>query len=83
MVEPAGRYVVYTNGRAGAPPGIYRVVVFASEATTSADGVARPSMPKSLVPNCYNQPDQTPLRLEVVAPLATNSYDLELSSHEK
>ncbi len=83
MIEPVGRYVVYTNGRIGAPPGTYRVVVFASEATTSPDGAARPSMPKSLVPSRYNQPDQTPLRLEVVAQPAANSYDLELSSHEK
>jgi hypothetical protein len=83
MIEPAGRYVVYTNGRVGAPPGTYRVVVFASEATTSPDGVARPGLPKSLIPNRYNQPDQTPLRLEVVAQPVASSYDLELSSHEK
>jgi hypothetical protein len=83
MIEPAGRYVVYTNGRVGAPPGTYRAVVFASEATISPDGAARPGLPKSLIPNRYNQPDQTPLRLEVVAQPAANSYDLELSSHEK
>ena len=83
MIEPAGRYIVYTNSSAGAPPGAYRVVVFASEATTGSDGTARPGLPKSLIPNRYNQPDQTPLRLEVVAQPAANSYDLELSSHEK
>src|SRR4051812_3459661 len=32
MIEPAGEYVVYTNRRAGAPPGSYKVVVFATEA---------------------------------------------------
>src|SRR5690349_15776348 len=50
MIEPAGEFVVYTNGQAGAPPGNYRVVVFATEDTVSPDGSARPGLPKSLIP---------------------------------
>lgn len=81
MIEPAGQYVVYTNGRAGAPPGSYRVVVFATEATMTPEGTARPGLPKSLIPARYNQVDQTPLQLNVVAHPASKGYDLELS-HE-
>ena len=82
MIEPAGQYVVYTNGRAGAPPGLYRVVVFATEATKTPEGTARPGLPKSLIPARYNQVDQTPLQLKVVAQPTSKDYDLELS-HEK
>src|SRR5689334_17952943 len=83
MIEPAGEYVVYTNRRAGAPPGSYKVVVFATEAAASASGVANPGLPKSLVPVRYNHPNQTPLRLEVVAKPAASVYNLELISREK
>lgn len=83
MIESPGEYVVYTSGRNGAPPGPYRVVVFATEATTSPDGAARPGLPKSLVPLRYNDPRQTPLRLQVVAQPTSGSYTLELSSDEK
>jgi hypothetical protein len=83
MIEPAGRFIVYTNGRVGAPPGSYRVVVFATEAAASPEGAARPGLPKSLIPIRYNKPDQTPLRVEVVAQPISGSYDLELGSHEK
>jgi len=83
MIEPAGEFVIYTNGRAGALPGQYHVVVFATEGTTAADGAARPGLPKSLIPTRYNQPDQTPLLLEVVTPGVAKSYDLELTSHAR
>lgn len=83
MIEPPGEYVIYTSGQNGAPPGEYQVVVFATEAGNSPDGAARPGLPKSLVPLRYNDPRQTPLRLKVVAQPTSNSYDLELHSHEK
>lgn len=83
VIEPPGEYVVYTNGRNGAPPGQYQVVVFATEAATSSDGAARPGLPKSLVPPRYNDSKQTPLRLQVVAQPTSNSYTLELGSDEK
>jgi len=83
MIEPPGEYVVYTNGRPGAPPGPYHVVVFATDAATTSDGAARPGLPKSLVPLRYNDSQQTPLRLTVVAQPTAGSYDLELGSHEK
>lgn len=83
MIEPAGEYVVYTNRRAGAPPGSYKVVVFATEAAASAGGAAHPGLPLSLVPVRYNRPEETPLRLDVVAKPAAGVYNLELISHEK
>jgi hypothetical protein len=82
VIEPAGEYTIYTNGRQGAPPGGYKVVVFATEATTSPDGTARPGLPKSLIPIRYNQPDQSSLRLDVVAQPVSGAYDLDLSSNE-
>ncbi len=83
MIEPAGEYVVYTNRRAGASPGSYKVVVFATEAAAGAGGAAHPGLPQSLVPVRYNRPEETPLRLEVVAEPAAGVYNLELISHEK
>lgn len=83
MIEPAGEYVVYTNSRVGAPPGSYRVVVFATEAATTPSGAANPGLPKSLIPIRYNEPHESPLRLDVVAQPASKAYDLELTSHDK
>lgn len=83
VVEPAGEYVIYTNGRPGAPPGAYRVIVFATEAAVNTDGSARPGLPKSLIPLRYNQFEQTSLRVDVVAQPTAKAYDLELVSHEK
>jgi hypothetical protein len=82
-IEPSGDYVIYTNRRPGAPPGSYRVVVMATEAAAKSSGAAHPGLPKSLVPVRYNQPQRSPLRLEVVAKPASKAYDLELTSHEK
>lgn len=83
LIGPPGEFVVYTSRRAGAPPGSYRVVVFATEAAAGAAGTAHPGLPKSLIPARYNRPEQTPLRLEVAAAPAATSYTLELTSHEK
>jgi hypothetical protein len=80
-IETPGQYVVYTNGRSGAPPGSYRVVVFATEALKNADGAAHPGLPQSIIPARYNQPDATPLRLTVSERPSSTGYDLELKSH--
>jgi len=82
IIEPAGEYVIYTNRRAGAPPGSYKVVVFATEAATNSSGAPHPALPTSIVPARYNLSEQTPLRLDVVAQPASKAYDLELTSHE-
>lgn len=83
MIEAGGHFVVYTNGRAGAPPGTYRVIVFVTETTATEAGAARPGLPRSLIPARYNDPLQTPLRLEVVAQPTAGAYDQELTSRDK
>lgn len=80
IIEADGKYVVYTQGRAGAPPGKYRVVIFATGPTKSADGAAHPGLPVSLIPAMYNDPAQTPLQIDVEAG-AKRSFDWELTSH--
>ena len=79
MIKQPGEYVIYTNGRPGAPPGSYRVVVFATEEASTTQGAA-PGLPKSLIPSAYNQPDATPLRLVVSPQASPASYNLELKS---
>lgn len=83
MVEESGKYRVFTNGREGAPPGRYRVIAFVTENARLEAGAARPGLPQSLIPARYNDPRQTPLRLEVVAQPTANAYDLELTSRDK
>lgn len=76
-----GEFVVYTNGRPGAPPGQYRVIVFASEPASDRNGAAHPGLPRSLVPKRYNDPKSTPLRLTVAPPPAPTHHDFEVLSH--
>lgn len=76
-----GEFVVYTNGLPGAPPGQYRVIVFASEPASDRGGAAHPGLPRSLVPRRYNDPKATPLQLTVAPPPAPTRHDLEVLSH--
>ena len=77
-----GRYVIYTNGHAGAAPGTYRVALFASEAVKTSTGAAHPGLPKSLIPARYNDPGRSPLRLDVKSQSPPGAYDLELTRHD-
>jgi len=83
MIDANGRFVVYTNSQAGAPPGTYRIVAFVTETTKTETGAARPGLPRSLIPPRYNDPQQTPLRLTVVAQPTADAYNLELTSSDK
>jgi hypothetical protein len=80
-LDAEGHYTVSTKGKAGAPPGWYRVIV---TATTVEAGVpkgqrrARPH-PKSLVPAKYGQAATTDLSVEVVESPAVGAYDLKLT----
>jgi hypothetical protein len=76
-IEADGRYTLYTTERSGAPPGWYRVLVFASS-STDAKGQAHPGMPKSIVHVRYNDPAQTPLSIEAKAGQPAGAYDLKL-----
>lgn len=77
-----GKYVIFTNGREGAAPGRYRVIIFASEATHSPSGAAHPVMPLSLIPARYNDLGRSPLKLEVTTQSKPGAYDLELTRHD-
>jgi len=79
-VDSSGRYTVYTNGRSGAPPGWYKVVVTAvGQAGPLPKGplTHRPTA-NSLVPAAYGQAATTPLAVEVVPSPAAGAYDLPL-----
>lgn len=80
-IDADGKYVVYTQGKPGAPPGRYRVVVFATEAARDADGKAHPGLPTSIVPAIYNDPVTTPLKIEVTLQ-SRAPFDLELPRHD-
>lgn len=75
-----GHYTIYTNGQRGAPPGAYRVVIFATESGKTSSGAAHPGMPKSVIPKRYNDPQSTPLRVQVGASSGPAAFDLELVS---
>jgi hypothetical protein len=77
-VSPDGGYIVYTSGRAGAPPGEYRVVVFVNEDLSAATSGAHPPLPRSLIDPVYHDPDRTPLRVTVTADAPSGAYDLEV-----
>lgn len=76
-IDNRGQYRIYTSGQPGAPPGAYRVVVFATEPTVDT-GKVSPGMPKSLIPTRYNNVSTSPLEFEVTAAPAAGAYDLQL-----
>ena len=77
VISEGGTYDVKTNGKPGAPPGWYKVVV---TAVTPVD-LNNPSPPpsKSLIAAKYNQPETTDLHLEVKENAGDGAYDLKLS----
>jgi hypothetical protein len=80
-VDDRGRYTLYTNGRRGAPPGWYKVVVtgLADAPTAAAKGpLTQRPVPKSAVPARYGRAETTPLEVEVVASPTAGAYDLTL-----
>lgn len=76
-IDAQGRYELFTAGKPGAPPGAYKIVVFASEQVRPTASV-HPGLPKSLIPPRYNDPADTPLTIEVLANSADGAYDLRL-----
>lgn len=81
LIGADGVYSVFTDHREGAPPGRYKVVVFAHETLQSRAGTAAPGLPKSLISTRYHDPQTTPLAINVVAQPAPGAYDLELKTH--
>jgi hypothetical protein len=77
-IDPQGRFEVFTTEKPGAPPGWYKVVVFASSQADER-GQVHPGMPQSLIDTRYNDPDRTPLAFEVRTNAAPAAYDLPLT----
>jgi hypothetical protein len=64
-IGPEGQFTIFTNGRLGAPPGNYRIVIFAHAETDPGAGSAHPGLPASLIAERYQRGETTPLRLSV------------------
>jgi hypothetical protein len=73
-----GTYQLYTTGKKGAPPGWYKVLVFATDKSGPTGG-AHPGMPSSLVHARYGSEKTTDLVIEVVPQPPPGAYDLALS----
>jgi hypothetical protein len=77
-IDKDGRYSLSTNYQPGAPPGKYKVIVHATEPVEAIPGKASPGMPKSIIPERYNQPTGTPFEIEVKPDPAAGAYNLRL-----
>ena len=78
-IDSAGKYQLQTVGRDGAPPGQYKVLVFADGNTATTSGKAvHPAMPKWLVNQRYTAVETTDLTLEIVDAPEPRSYNLSL-----
>lgn len=75
--DDQGEYELVTAARKGAPPGWYKVVVFAPS-PPMARGEAPQVGPPPFNPK-YSDPDQTDLSIEVTRESAPDSYDLKLT----
>ena len=82
QITASGTYELTTNGRAGAPPGAYKVVVAAThdaipvKPPRGSDG--KPWQPKWLTHEKYTAPATTDLRIEVVDKSSSGQYNLRL-----
>lgn len=74
-IDSQGNYLLYTIGKPGAPPGWYRVMVFADGNPAPAPGVP----PRWLHHVKYTTEGSTDVRMEVVENPAADAYDLRLS----
>jgi hypothetical protein len=84
IADSEGRYKLVTNGKKGAPPGWYKVIVTAAEGSIadSDHPKTRHPGPRSILPAKYGQAKTTPISIEVVENPAPDAYDLKLSSTE-
>lgn len=81
-VDANGSYRLTTNGKNGAPPGWYKVVITAREEAApehaKTPGPHRP-VSKSLLPAKYGKAETSGLSIEVVENPSPGAYDLKLS----
>lgn len=78
-IDKQGRYELVTIGRKGAPPGWYKVLVFADANALGDPNASRPPTPKWMMHEKYTEPSTTPLSIEVVATPAAGAYDLNVT----
>jgi hypothetical protein len=74
-INGQGVYTLTTGGRAGAPPGWYKVAVFALKPSTRESGM-RP--PEWLANRRYSDPNTSGLSRRVVANPGPQEYDFDL-----
>jgi hypothetical protein len=75
-IEEDGTYTIFTQGKEGAPAGMWKVIVSSRDPIDPQD----PYKPtKSHVPAKYELIDKTDLKVEVVDAPAGGAYDLKLS----
>ncbi|HVC95101.1 MAG TPA: hypothetical protein VND64_15500 [Pirellulales bacterium] len=88
-VDQEGTYRLSTQGKKGAPPGWYRVIVTAHEgavehpkqAQGGADGArSRRPTARAVVPAKYGREESSDLLIEVVENPAPGAYDLRLTN---
>jgi hypothetical protein len=78
VIDAAGRYEVFTTGRKGAPPGWYKVLVFADE--QNRDLVkGKMASPKFVTHIKYIDERTTDLTIHVVEKPPPGSYDLRVT----
>lgn len=78
VIDKEGRYTLSTAYQPGAPPGRYKAVIHATEPTLQAPGKASPGLPKSIIPDRYNQGATSPFEFEVKPDAPEDAYDLRL-----
>jgi hypothetical protein len=81
IVDENGQFTVKTNGKEGAPPGWYKVVVsaFSGQPKHSTTVHDKRAVVKSLLPARYGTASTSKLALEVVENPAPAAYDLKLT----
>ena len=77
VIDSTGNFELRTIDRKGAPPGWYKVLVFADAHDLVAYPNGRPLTPKWLTDPKYISEDTTDLSVEVVATPAPGAYDLK------
>jgi hypothetical protein len=78
-IDAEGHFELYTVRRKGAPPGWYKVLVYADANTLQTGGIAiHPMPPRWMMHEKYIDEKTTDLSVEVVERPAAGAYDLQL-----
>ena len=77
QIESDGTYTLVHNRQVGAPPGSYRVVVFAWE--PKEETARHGGLPRLIINQKYTNPSTTPLRVEVKENASPGDYDLTVT----